>query len=433
MPAIIVNGTPGNDTLVVTATSFDSGFYQLNSDPVQGFSAATGFTFNALAGNDIFTITNPVGTLFNAGGGTIFYNAGGDPTDAFSNLGGLAFNGFYNPGGGTQLQHVGPANQFVAFAGLLPTALITDTVTEGSFEVFGTVGADALTVTDGGLVGGDPTTQVNSNTFAAIRVSNKTQLIITGLGGNDTLDFNNPTPADGLTEVRVNNVLTVTQSGAVNYDNLSVVANGPVTLNGANDVDNLAANDDLDGGANTDTARYSGNIADYTFNLLPGGDIQVIDNRGGSPDGTDLVRNVEFFEFASGTVAAGALPFFAGPGADVLIGDDNPNDLSGLGGNDRIEGRGANDTLDGGEGDDLVLGEGGDDQISGGDGNDSLNGGDGNDTVNGGLGDDRLVGRSGNDTLDGGDGILQGDVNGDGTADIEVRVHGALFGGDVIL
>jgi hypothetical protein len=49
------------------------------------------------------------------------------------------------------------------------------------------------------------------------------------------------------------------------------------------------------------------------------------------------------------------------------------------------------------------------------------------------LGDDRLVGRSGNDTLDGGDGILQGDVNGDGTADIEVRVHGALFGGDVIL
>jgi Ca2+-binding RTX toxin-like protein len=156
-------------------------------------------------------------------------------------------------------------------------------------------------------------------------------------------------------------------------------------------------------------------------------------NRGGSPDGTDLVRNVEFFEFASGTVAAGALPFFAGPGADVLIGDDNPNDLSGLGGNDRIEGRGANDTLDGGEGDDLVLGEGGDDQISGGDGNDSLNGGDGNDTVNGGLGDDRLVGRSGNDTLDGGDGILQGDVNGDGTADIEVRVHGALFGGDVIL
>jgi hypothetical protein len=209
MPVIVVNGTAGNDTLVVTATSFDSGFYQLNSDPVQGFSAATGFTFNALAGNDIFTITNPVGTLFNAGGGTIFYNAGGDPTDAFSNLGGLAFNGFYNPGGGTQLQHVGPANQFVAFAGLLPTALITDTVTEGSFEVFGTVGADALTVTDGGLVGGDPTTQVNSNTFAAIRVSNKTQLIITGLGGNDTLDFNNPTPADGLTEVRVNNVLTV--------------------------------------------------------------------------------------------------------------------------------------------------------------------------------------------------------------------------------
>jgi serralysin len=30
-------------------------------------------------------------------------------------------------------------------------------------------------------------------------------------------------------------------------------------------------------------------------------------------------------------------------------------------------------------------------------------------------------------------GVLQGDVNGDGTADSEVRIVGALAGGDVIL
>jgi Ca2+-binding RTX toxin-like protein len=30
-------------------------------------------------------------------------------------------------------------------------------------------------------------------------------------------------------------------------------------------------------------------------------------------------------------------------------------------------------------------------------------------------------------------GVLQGDVNGDGVADFEVRVNGALFAGDVIL
>ncbi|HEX2727097.1 MAG TPA: hypothetical protein VHN20_14855, partial [Beijerinckiaceae bacterium] len=242
MPAIVVNGTAGNDTLVVTATSFDSGFYQLNSDPVQGFSGATGFTFNALAGNDVFTITNPVGTLFNAGGVGIFYNAGGDPTDAFNNLGGVATFGSYDPNAGFQLTHLGAVVQAVQFTGLLPTGLITDTVSDSnSFTIFGTPGADTLTVTDGGVVDGGATTQVNSNTAADIRVSNKPLLIINGNGGGDTINFNNPTPAAGLTEVDVLGVGAVTQSGAVNYQNLSLNVSGPVTLNGANDVDNIAA------------------------------------------------------------------------------------------------------------------------------------------------------------------------------------------------
>ncbi|MEP3418307.1 MAG: cadherin domain-containing protein, partial [Lentilitoribacter sp.] len=62
-------------------------------------------------------------------------------------------------------------------------------------------------------------------------------------------------------------------------------------------------NDAIDGGTGDDTAVFSGNWADYTI-TESGGTYTVVDNRPGSPDGTDTVRNVEFFEFADGTTTA---------------------------------------------------------------------------------------------------------------------------------
>ena len=67
-------------------------------------------------------------------------------------------------------------------------------------------------------------------------------------------------------------------------------------------------NDDtLDGGADTDTAQYSGNRADYAITDNGDGSITIIDMRTDSPDGTDLVRNVEFFQFADGTISLAEL------------------------------------------------------------------------------------------------------------------------------
>lgn len=96
--------------------------------------------------------------------------------------------------------------------------------------------------------------------------------------------------------------------------------------------------------------------------------------------------------------------------ADVLLGDDGPNLISGLGypkdGDRRemIDGRGGDDVLElesstpgdveGGAGDDVILGYSEDDFLSG---------GPGDDTITGSLGDDRLDGGDGNDVLDGGD------------------------------
>ena len=73
-------------------------------------------------------------------------------------------------------------------------------------------------------------------------------------------------------------------------------------------------NDTIDGGDHTDTAVYSGNWSDYTISESSGTHT-IVDNRAGSPDGTDTVTNVENFEFADGTVAV----------ADLL--DVGPSDI----------------------------------------------------------------------------------------------------------
>ncbi|SFP69322.1 serralysin, partial [Bradyrhizobium sp. Ghvi] len=67
-------------------------------------------------------------------------------------------------------------------------------------------------------------------------------------------------------------------------------------------------NDTIDGGAGTDTAVYSGNQANYniSYNSTTHA-FTIADLRSGSPDGTDTVTNVEYFQFADGTVASDAL------------------------------------------------------------------------------------------------------------------------------
>jgi Ca2+-binding RTX toxin-like protein len=61
-------------------------------------------------------------------------------------------------------------------------------------------------------------------------------------------------------------------------------------------------NDTLDGGVDIDTAVFGGNLADYTITLNPDGSYNVLDDRASSPDGLDLLRNIEFFEFADQTI-----------------------------------------------------------------------------------------------------------------------------------
>ncbi|HYH58408.1 MAG TPA: FG-GAP-like repeat-containing protein [Thermoleophilaceae bacterium] len=106
-------------------------------------------------------------------------------------------------------------------------------------------------------------------------------------------------------------------------------------------------------------------------------------------------------------------------GDDELTGDELPNLLCGLGGDDEINGLGGDDTLYGDEcdettgrafsqvgkdGDDRLLGGGGNDKLYGAGGKDALLGGKGNDKLIGGAGNDKLKGEAGKDTLTGGAG-----------------------------
>jgi uncharacterized protein YkwD len=95
--------------------------------------------------------------------------------------------------------------------------------------------------------------------------------------------------------------LTAAGAGAVTLKG----AVGADTLTGSTGADVLWGNggsDILDGGAGIDAAAYSGFSANYSWASGVAG-WTVIDNRAGSPDGSDTLRNVEILRFADREVS----------------------------------------------------------------------------------------------------------------------------------
>ena len=156
--------------------------------------------------------------------------------------------------------------------------------------------------------------------------------------------------------------------------------------------------DELEGGDGKDTISYSYSPAGVTINLTTG------TARGGNADGDTIGDDIEH---VTGSMYD-----------DVLTGNRQANQLTGLGGNDELDGGRRDDTLSGGAGDDM------------------LDGGDGNDTLEGGAGADMLTGGDHNDV------VALGDTPGDTASyagsmmGVTVRLHslkamGGDAGGDV--
>jgi Ca2+-binding RTX toxin-like protein len=60
-----------------------------------------------------------------------------------------------------------------------------------------------------------------------------------------------------------------------------------------------AGNDLIDGGTGADTAQYGGYASDYTITNNGNGTWSIVDNRDGSPDGSDTLLNIERLSFYS--------------------------------------------------------------------------------------------------------------------------------------
>ncbi|NDW46315.1 calcium-binding protein, partial [Ruegeria sp. PrR005] len=174
---------------------------------------------------------------------------------------------------------------------------------------------------------------------------------------------------------------------------------GDDTLDGGAGNDQLnggIGNDLLLGGDGSDTAVFGVTFASATSQAVSGG-YQIT-----SAEGTDIARDVEFFQFSDRLVAADELiPPSTDPPLD-LTGTSGSDTLSGGSGNDRLLGDEGNDRIDGGLGADTLNGGDGDDTIIGGPSEDDLRdviyAGEGNDSVDAGAGNDQVFGQGGNDT-----------------------------------
>ncbi|MEO1328644.1 MAG: sugar-binding protein, partial [Pseudomonadota bacterium] len=115
----------------------------------------------------------------------------------------------------------------------------------------------------------------------------------------------------------------------------------------------------------TDTAVYAGDQADFAvaYDASSGAFVLVDqDTADGLDEGTDVVTNVESFEFNGAVVsaedlAASALDLSEGTsGGETMTGGDDAEMIRGLGGADTLYGGGGADLLYGGDGGDLLVG-----------------------------------------------------------------------------
>jgi trimeric autotransporter adhesin len=213
--------------------------------------------------------------------------------------------------------------------------------------------------------------------------------------------------------------LTLTGTAAINGTG-NALNNVLIGNSGANILNGGGGNDTIDGGAGTDTYVLSGTSADYTFTSIDATHVQITDNRAGSPDGTDIITNIENIQFgAAAAVALSSLlvaPLTGTTGADTITGTTGADTMVGLAGDDTYTVDNAGDivTENANEGTDtvnvsinnytlaanvenLVLLTG----VLAGNGNalgNTITGNASDNVIDGGVGADTMIGGAGNDT-----------------------------------
>jgi hypothetical protein len=265
---ITLNGTTGDDTLVVTGTSATDGSYVLTLNGVAGptvnFTNLQGLVFNALGGNDEMDINNPAGTRLSPTPGAFDFEAG-TGTDVLKLSGGAGTSETYTiTGVGTGNIATGPAVvQTVVFTGL---ENVSDTVTVTDLTVDTTALSGAgITLADGASGFND----VNVAGDLGYTFQNKTNVTVSAGSGGDTFNLSSTAAATGLS--------TVTLNGNAGNDVFNILASTPAgvttNLNGGANNDSFVFTDatvltgSIDGGSETDTLDYSAYSSSVSVNL----------------------------------------------------------------------------------------------------------------------------------------------------------------------
>ena len=161
----------------------------------------------------------------------------------------------------------------------------------------------------------------NSNLAASIKayfdftVNTNPVVTLWASGVNNTLDLS------GWSNPAIINLNPGTFSSAHGLTNNIGIAEGAVidkaiggggndNITGSslnNTLTGKGGSDTINGGGGSDTAVYSGSKSQYQITQNSDGSIRLVDLRSGSPDGTDTVSNVEFFQFADGTYSTAGL------------------------------------------------------------------------------------------------------------------------------
>ncbi|MEM8794744.1 MAG: LamG-like jellyroll fold domain-containing protein, partial [Pseudomonadota bacterium] len=376
-----VEGGGGTDTIVlasdVTVDDFDPSnveriesngntLFGTDDDNTIDLSGITQSGGNAVIidtgdGNDTVTGTNNNDTLLGGDGAdTLFGGIGNDTLDGGADsdqLFGGAGNDVIDGGTGADTIDAGEGSDRVILSG-----------DEVGTTIEGGAGTDTV------VLGSDVTVgDFDPSGFERIETGGNT---LFGNDSNNTIDLSGLSQTGGNEVVVDAGVGDDTVTGTNNNDTL-VGGEGNDSLFGGSARDTLeggAGDDTIDGGTGTDTAVFNGNLADFDITETVDGFV-LVDNRDGSPEGTDTVTGVENFRFADGTVVT----------AGNLIAARNALD--------------PDQTIDGTSGSDMLTGAAGDDTISGGAGNDVLEGGSGNDTIFDGTGADSVDGGEGSDTI----------------------------------
>ena len=339
-------------------------------------------------------------------------------------------------------------------------------------EVTGDTGLQlegSATVTNSGTIRGNISTGIGSLNYNEFSISNTGDII----GQTNAIDLVSSRAVALLNSGRIFGDVQLSDHARSRdlYDGRNGTVIGTIYLNKGDDraiggagterFVGGAGNDTIDGGGGNDTAVLTGHKASYRIEARPDGGWTVIDAEP-ARDGTDVVRNVRFLEFAGGermvlsnaaprdlaltsmtvSEAAGATARVATLSARDADGDALTYEMVDGGGAFRLEGTAlvlardldfetqaqhsvtvrAKDAyggvvtqsftitvtdavettpffLTGTPGADVLTGEAGNDTLLGSGGNDALYGEAGNDRLVGGSGKDALSGGSGNDVF----------------------------------